>query len=65
MGVGSADFGSMENLDGDDGLLRDMQGNVAARDIVQFVCFNDCVRNNNLAQEVLREVPEQVCLYME
>ena len=65
VGVGNADFSNMEQLDGDDGLLRDFAGNAASRDIVQFVRFLDCQRNGNLAQEVLREVPDQVCYYME
>ena len=34
VGVGEADFGAMEELDGDDGLLRDLRGRVVARDLV-------------------------------
>jgi vacuolar-type H+-ATPase subunit F/Vma7 len=34
VGVGNADFSNMEQLDGDDGLLRDHMGNVASRDLV-------------------------------
>ena len=34
IGVGSADFTNMEELDGDDGLLRDKNGRQAKRDIV-------------------------------
>ena len=37
VGVGPADFNRMEELDGDDALLRDSRGNRASRDIVQFV----------------------------
>ena len=40
VGVGSADFSQMEELDGDDGVLRDARGRKCARDIVQFVEFN-------------------------
>ena len=40
VGVGSADFGDMKVLDGDDGLLRASNGKYAARDIVQFVPFS-------------------------
>lgn len=65
VGVGGADFSMMDALDGDDGLLRDDYGNRAKRDIVQFVRFNDCISRGNLAEEVLKEVPEQVCSYME
>ena len=39
VGVGVADFGAMNSLDGDDGVLRDATGNVARRDVVQFVPF--------------------------
>ena len=66
VGVGDSDeFELMEELDSDGQLLRDDGGRVAARDIVQFVRFNDAVRKGNLAEEVLREIPEQVCLHME
>ena len=40
VGVGRADFSSMEALDGDGGRLRNSRGQAAARDIVQFVEFN-------------------------
>ena len=65
VGVGNADFSSMEELDGDGARLRNSQGQEAARDIVQFVEFNQCMRMGNLAEQVLKEVPEQVCGYME
>ena len=39
VGVGGADFGAMEFLDGDGGSLRSPTGEVAVRDIVQFVPF--------------------------
>ena len=65
VGVGNEDFELMEELDCDNGLLMDDNGRQASRDIVQFVKFTDCVRRGNLAEEVLREVPEQFCLYME
>ncbi|XP_063062946.1 copine-3-like isoform X2 [Engraulis encrasicolus] len=62
VGVGRADFESMEILDGDDQRLRAQNGELAARDIVQFVPFRD-FRNapsEVLAQSVLAELPEQV-----
>ena len=65
VGVGNADFSSMEELDGDDGRLRNSRGQELARDIVQFVEFNDAIRKGDLAEQVLKEVPEQVCGYME
>jgi hypothetical protein len=41
VGVGVADFKAMDILDGDGGLLKDMHGHAARRDIVQFVPFRD------------------------
>lgn len=41
VGVGGADFGAMEFLDSDDTLLHSPQGDVASRDIVQFVPFRE------------------------
>ena len=35
------------------------------RDIVQFVRFNEALSRGNLNEEVLREIPEQLCLFME
>ena len=66
VGIGeSEEFELMEELDSDGQILRDDGGRVAARDIVQFVRFNEAIRKGNLAEEVLREIPEQVCLHME
>lgn len=39
VGVGEADFKAMEFLDGDNGVLKSLTGEPAARDIVQFVPF--------------------------
>ena len=65
VGVGSADFSSMETLDGDDKRLQ-YGSEVAFRDIVQFVPFRKYNSQNyiNLARETLKEVPQQVCEYM-
>ncbi|KAI3355082.1 hypothetical protein L3Q82_017957 [Scortum barcoo] len=41
VGVGGADFSAMEFLDSDDKLLHSPSGDVAFRDIVQFVPFRD------------------------
>lgn len=61
VGVGNADFGKMDELDGDDKTLRSSMGRTAIRDIVQFVPFNKYHNNpSGLAAEVLREVPNQV-----
>ncbi|XP_076617891.1 copine-3-like [Chaetodon auriga] len=61
VGVGGADFSAMEFLDSDDKLLRSANGDVASRDIVQFVPFRDFQGNSvALAQSVLAELPDQV-----
>jgi hypothetical protein len=66
VGVGGADFASMDRLDSDDSLLvSPISQQMAKRDIVQFVPFRDC-RNNGplLAEKVLHEVPGQLVSYM-
>jgi hypothetical protein len=65
VGVGNADFYSMKQLDGDDGILKDGIGRRVERDVVQFVEFNKSVLHGNLAEEVLKEIPNQLCGYME
>ena len=65
IGVGNAEFDSMEALDSDKGLLVDSTGRKAARDIVQFVPFRNYAGNPvALAAEVLREVPNQLTDFM-
>lgn len=49
VGVGGADFSAMEFLDSDDKLLTSPRGDVAARDIVQFVPFRDFQVSRNPA----------------
>ena len=67
VGVGKANFDAMERLDGDDGnRLRNSQGRLAARDIVQFVPFRQCAGNaDRLAAETLKEVPQQLVQYFQ
>jgi hypothetical protein len=48
----------MEQLDGDTEPLRDAQGRLCSRDIVQFVRYRECMLRGNLAEEVLKEIPE-------
>jgi len=74
VGVGSADFSAMEELDGDTVRLTAPDGRAAARDIVQFVPLAEFLsggRGQNpqmarlrLAKEVLQEVPDQLVSYM-
>ena len=68
IGVGNEDFSAMEALDADKTALT-AGGQVAQRDIVQFVEFRKFLRNNSwdremLAREVLQEVPNQVVEWM-
>ncbi|KAJ7993442.1 hypothetical protein DPEC_G00272480 [Dallia pectoralis] len=65
IGVGGADFTAMDTLDGDDGRLRAPTGEMAARDIVQFVPFRKFQNapTEALAQSVLAELPGQVESY--
>lgn len=64
IGVGNGDFGSMEELDGDDMPLKSSQGVAVSRDIVQFVPFNRFSRDITLlSEEVLKELPGQIEVY--
>ena len=47
----------MEELDGDGGSLTNCMGKVCPRDIVQFVRFTEAMQRGNLAEQVLKEVP--------
>lgn len=66
IGIGNADFSSMDALDSDKGMLRSRinQNKVAQRDIVQFVPFNNFKGNlAALSSAVLKELPNQVSKY--
>lgn len=71
VGVGSADFAAMSELDSDDEMLS-VDGRKCVRDIVQFVPMNRFLVSGgnyvhsmvDLAREVLFEVPDQVISYM-
>lgn len=64
VGIGDEDFSKMEELDSDEKLLEE-NGQVAERDIVQFVEFNK-VKNikEKLLDELLAEFPGQFLQYM-
>jgi len=65
VGVGNADFSAMEALDSDSELLKDSSGNVACRDIVQFVPFSKFGGDATLlAKETLAEIPIQITEYL-
>jgi hypothetical protein len=61
VGVGNADFSSMQVLDADVNPLVSSRGEKCYRDVVQFVPFQ-AVRNNAqlLAKETLAELPDQI-----
>ncbi|KAK7791864.1 hypothetical protein R5R35_000911 [Gryllus longicercus] len=70
VGVGTADFSAMDELDGDTVPLVH-KGVQAARDIVQFVpfrnfhCFQNVTKTKaSLAKEVLAEIPDQIVSFM-
>ena len=65
VGIGDEDFGMMIELNSDDKALKDDKYNEAKRDIVQFVEYDQSIEMGNLAVEVLKEIPAQVCRYME
>lgn len=74
-GVGEADFTAMNELDSDD-VVMTVDGKSAERDIVQFVPMNQFMPSGQtplassaesrrlLAEEVLREIPDQLTGYM-
>lgn len=54
----------MRILDGDNGVIRDSSGNAIKRDVVQYVHYKNFMDNeNNLSEEVLKEIPNQVVDY--
>jgi len=64
IGVGDANFDSMEALDADTEPLTDARGRIALRDIVQFVPFRKFKGDaEELASETLKEVPDQLVQY--
>lgn len=66
IGVGRADFSSMNALDADDNPLVNSRGVKADRDLVQFVPFLKFESNpEKLASEVLYEIPGQILEYYE
>ena len=66
IGVGKDGFAKMRFLDADEAILRNSKGEPAARDIVQFVKFLDYNKGGiaQLAEEVLKEMPDQIVSYM-
>lgn len=65
VGVGKTDFRAMKRLDGDDCKLRNERGDkVAKHDIVQFIKYDPAKPIEDLASEVLSEVPPRVSQFM-
>lgn len=67
IGVGSADFGAMEQLDADTQPLKSSRTNkYQTRDAVQFVPFRKFINDPvELTKQVLREVPKQMTTYFQ
>ena len=66
VGVGFEKFSSMQKLDADVNQLRSRAGELAKRDIVQFVSFRDYENNVvKLATETIKEIPRQFMKYAE
>ena len=65
VGIGDDEFDQMIDLDSDEVLLKDDDEKQAVRDIVQFVRLEECMDNHRLSEEVLKEIPDQFCRYME
>lgn len=64
IGIGNGPFGNMDILDADNNPLISSNGVKAARDLVQFVPFSKFQNNGiKLAEQVLEEVPQQICEY--
>lgn len=55
VGVGGADFSAMEFLDSDSGALRALSGEVAVRDIVQFVPFRQFHNVSSVSNGALKK----------
>ena len=61
IGIGNANFGSMERLDADDDPLISSKGVKRMRDLVQFVPFSKYQHDGQkLAEVVLEEIPRQI-----
>jgi hypothetical protein len=67
VGIGNANFDAMDVLDADDVPLVSRAGYTMCRDLVQFVPYNKYAQKHYsiLAQEVLEEVPRQLCEWAE
>jgi hypothetical protein len=65
VGVGQANFDAMNFLDSDGKSLKDVDGRIALRDIVQFVPFRKYknLHYSELAKDVLAEIPGQLLEY--
>lgn len=65
IGIGNADFDTMDDLDSDKGLLYSkLEGKHALRDVVQFVPLRKFANNYTaLSSAVLKELPMQISKY--
>ena len=65
VGVGNSNFSNCRKFDADDEPLVHSNGKKMTRDIVQFVRFADCSSVEELAKQVLAEVPKQLVTFFE
>ncbi|KAA8497706.1 Copine-8 [Porphyridium purpureum] len=65
VGIGKSNFSAMQVLDGDTERITSSRGQLARRDIVQFVPFAEfeSMPNERLAAHVLQEIPANVVEY--
>ena len=66
IGIGANVTEDMKRLNGENGKLRDSNGEYLEKDIVQYVHFNDFNENiDKLTQEVFRYIPQQIKDYFQ
>lgn len=66
VGIGDEDFSKCIELDADSQVLQDKNGRPAARDIIQFVEFNELseMAQVEVHEHMMAEVPDQFVDYM-
>ena len=66
VGIGDEDFSQMDVLDADSIVLVDSKGRTAARDIIQFVKFDELkdLAEVEVSNTMMAEVPDQFVDYM-
>lgn len=65
VGLGKADFSDMEELNAEEAGLTNKDGDPCQRDITTFVEYEKVIKDENLSEAVLIEIPDHVRSYME